>query len=186
MKKSEDRSSRKCINPWYKFLAIFCVAFVTLFMIFQVNSDRVHLDFLKKFTKDDSGEAVLIAASGVDSNSQVAPQLELSRNFLVVDESNGTYEYFSNDPVSFHKNAMHEFLIQRNIETVIAGTMEIDTYQMLSSSNIVVYTGVTGTVEDILKQYKKHKLVSYSSYFNRQQSKAVTTNSSTTSVRKEF
>ena len=176
MKKSKDRASKKCINPWFKFLAIFCVAALTLFMIFKMEPNQIKFNFrnvFKSFSNKDSDDNILIAASGADPKSSVAVQFETCRNFFVVNESTGKYECFSNNPASFNKNTLRNFISQRRIETVIAGTMEIDTYQLLNSSHIEVYTGVTGTIEDALKKYKKHELVSYSRYFNRQKNETV-------------
>ncbi len=176
MKNPKDRSSKRCLNPWFQFLAIFFVAALTLFMIFEVNSNQIKFNFrnvFKSFSKEDSDDNILIAASGVNPKSSVAVQFETCRNFFIVNESTGKYECFSNDPASFNKNTLRDFVSQREIETVIAGTMEIDTYQLLNSSHIEVYTGVTGTVEDALKKHKKHELVSYSRYFSRQQTKTV-------------
>ena len=186
MKKSKDRSSKRCINPWFQFLAIFCVAALTLFIIFEVNLNRINLNFFKSFFKEDSDDNILIAASGAYPNSSVAVQFETCRNFFVVNESTGKYECFSNNPASFDKNILRDFVSQREIETVIAGTMEIDTYQLLNSSHIEVYTGVTGTVEDALKKHKKHELVSYSRYFNMQKNETVNKTGNVKSSRRVY
>ncbi len=184
MKKSIDRLSKKCINPWFKFLAIFCVASLTLFMIFEVDSNKIKfnsrnvfksLNIFERFSKDDSDDYILIASTGADPKSSVAVKFETCRNFFVVNESTGKYESFSNDPASFNKNILMDFVRQREIETVITGTMEIDTYRLLNSSHIEVYTGVTGTVEDALIKHKKHEIVSYSRFFNRQRIETVNT-----------
>jgi len=194
MKKPKDRSSKRCINPWFQFLAIFCVAALTLFIIFAMNSNRIKFNFrhthitnvFKRLFKEDSDDNILIAASGADPKSSVAVQFETCQNFFVFNESTGKYECFSNDPASFDKNILRDFISQREIETVIAGTMEIDTYQLLNSSHIEVYTGVTGTVEDALKKYKKHKLVSYSRYFNRQKNETVNKTGNVKSSRRVY
>ena len=192
MNKSKDRSSKRCINPWLQFLAIFCVAALTLFMIFEVDSNQIKFNFrnvfnvFKFFSKEDSDDNILIAASGADPKSSVAVQFETCRNFFVFNESTGKYECFSNNPASFNKNTVRDFINQQKIETVITGTMEIDTYQLLNSSNVEVYTGVTGTVEDVLKKYKKHELVSYSRYFNRQKNETVNKTGNVKSSRRVY
>ena len=189
MKKPKDRSSKRCINPWFQFLAIFCVAALTLFMISEDNSNQVKFNFrnvFKRFSKEDSDDNILIAASGVNPKSSVAVQFETCQIFFVVNESTGKYECFSNNPASFNKNTLRDFISQQKIETVIAGTMEIDTYQLLNSSHIEVYTGVTGTVEDALKKHKKHELVSYSRYFNMQKNETVNKSGNVKSSRRVY
>ncbi len=185
MKKLEDRSSKKCINPWFQFLTIFCVAALTLFLIFEVNTNQVKFNFFKRFFKEESDDYILIAASGVDPNSSVAIQFETCQNFIVINESSDEFEYYSNNPSSYNINTLRYFVREKKVETVIAGTMEIGTYRMLNSSHIDVYTGVTGTVEDALKRYKKHKLVSFSRhYYDRRINTSVDSTGNSKSVRR--
>lgn len=162
MKKSKDRLSKKCLNPWYKFLAIFCVAAFTLFAIFEVDTKHMKINFTESSHDEESVDNILIAASGASPKSSVAVQFETCPNFIVVNESTSEYVSFSNNPDSYNINAIKGFIRTQNIEAVITGTMEIGTYQMLTSSHVEVYTGVTGTAEEALKKLKKHELVSFS------------------------
>lgn len=171
MKKSRNRASRKCVNAWFKFLAIFCVAGITLFTIFEVDSKSIKIntpdiDFFDGSHDEGSAEKILIAASGASLNNSVAVQFETCSSFIVVNESTGEYVFFSNSQDTYDINAMRSFIKKQNIEAVITGTMEINTYQMLSSSRVEVYTGVTGTAEKALKKLKKHELVSFSHYYS--------------------
>lgn len=171
MKKSKNRASRKCTNAWFKFLAIFFVAGFTLFAIFEVDSKNTkinipNINFSDSSHDEESAENILIAASGASLKNSVAVQFETCPSFIVVNESTGKYLFFSNSQATYDINAMRSFLRKQNIEAVIAGTMEINTYQMLSSSRVEVYTGVTGTAEEALKKLKKHELVSFSHYYS--------------------
>ena len=164
-----DRTLKKCMDPWYQYLIIFCVAAFFLTTIFVLHKSPIKnsfnkLYFIKGFFKDEeSRENLLVAATGNDPESSVAVQFETSRYFLVVRRSGGKYEYFSN--TQFEGNAMREFIRQQNIKAVIAGTMDIRTFQMLNSVQVDIFTGVTGRVEDAVKTYKKGRLVSYSRYY---------------------
>jgi len=174
MKKSKDRLSKKCLNPWYKFLAIFCVAAFTLFAIFEVNTNRMRINFTESSHDEESAENILIAASGASPKSSVAVQFETCPNFIVVNESTSEYVSFSNDPDSYNINAIKDFIRTQNIDAVITGTIEIGTYQMLTSSHVEVYTGVTGTAEEALKKLKKHELVSFSRrYYERNENNSL-------------
>ena len=169
----KDRASKKCLNPWFKFLAILCVAVFTLFAIFEMDRNHISLNIHKIsriFQEEESAEYILIAASGSNLESSVAVQFETSPAFLVVEESSRGYSSFSNNPASYDINAMRDFISEQRIEAVIAGTMEIGTYQMLNDSRVEVFTGVTGTVEEAFRKYRKHELVSFSRYYkNRRQ-----------------
>lgn len=185
MKKSKDRSSKKCFNPWFHFLSIFFVAAFTLFVIFEVDKDHIKFHFSKSFHKEESEDNILIAAAGDNPKSYVAVQFETSHNFIVVKESTGEYECFSNYPTYYNKNTVRDFIRQQKIETVIAGTMEIGTYRMLNSFHVEVFTGVTGTVEEALRKYKKHELVSFSRhYYNRQLNTSLNNTGNPKSVRR--
>ena len=173
MKKTRDYLSKKCINPWLKFLSIFCIAAVTLFIIFEVNTQRINGNYFNNILKEKADDSILVAATGVDMKSSVAVQFETCQNFIVVDESSGTYEYFSNNQSLNNVQTVRDFIRKKNIETVIAGTMEIGTYQMLHSSQVEVYTGVTGTVGDALKKNKKHELISFRRYYNRRRNTSI-------------
>ncbi len=184
MRKAKDRASKKCINPWYQFLAIFCVAALTMVIIFEVDTNRIKFDFLKRFNKKEFEDTILIATTGDNPKGSVAVQFETCRNFIVVRESDGRYECYSNNPAMYDLNTVLNFIRQQNIEAVIAGTMNINTYQMLNSSHVEVYTSVTGTVEEALKKYKKHELVSYSRYYyDKRQNASLKNTGNITSVR---
>jgi predicted Fe-Mo cluster-binding NifX family protein len=56
---------------------------------------------------------------------------------------------------------------------------------MLNSAQVEVYTGVTGTVEEALKKYKKHELVSFSRhYHSRRQNRSLNNTGNSNSIRK--
>lgn len=157
------------MDPWYQYLILFCVAAISLTTILVLNKNPMKmgfnkLNFIKGFFKEDkSKDNLLVAATGNDLKNSVAVQFETCRYFLVVRKSSRKYEYFSN--TQFEENAMREFIRQQNIKAVIAGTMDIGTFQMLNSARVDIFTGVTGRVEDAVKTYKKGRLVSYSRYY---------------------
>ena len=186
MKKAKNRSSKKCFNPWSNFLAIFCVAALISVAIFVVDKSHIKLNFIKSFFhKEDSADNILVAASGADPKSSVAVQFETCRYFLVVKESTDRYECFSNTTASYDINAVRDFIRLQDIEAVIAGTMDIGTYQMLNSAQVEVFTGVTDTVEEALKKYKKHELVSFSRHYHRRRQNASLNNTgNSNSIRK--
>jgi len=163
MKTPLDREQKHCLNAWYKFAAIFCVAAITVFAIFELEKN--HIQFHFKGSSDESAEYILIAASGPTLKSPVAVQLETCSDFLLVDESTNHFTSFKNTPESFNLTALKDFMDRQNIEAVITGTMEIGTFQLLTASNIEVYSGVTGTAGDAVKKHRKHELVTFSKYY---------------------
>ena len=184
MKKSKDRSSKKCLNPWLHFLLIFCVAAFTLFAIFEEDNIK-KLTSVKGFHEEESEDNILVASTGDNPKNSVAVQFETCQVFFIVNESTGEYQCFSNNPGSYNINKVRDFIRQYNIEAVIAGTMDIGTYQMLNSSHTAIFTGVTGTVEDALKKYKKQELVSFSQqYYNRRENTSLNNTGYSKSVKR--
>lgn len=150
-------------------MLIFSVAALTLVGIFLLDRNHVEIRmprFGNRSAEESQVDNVLIAAAGPTSLSSVAVQFETSPYFLVVPESGGQYEKFTNSSSRFNQNAMLEFVLQNNIEAVITGTIGISTFQALNANRIEVFTGVKGSVEDALKKYRKDKLVTYSWHYH--------------------
>jgi hypothetical protein len=129
----KDRASKRCLNPWFKFLAILCVAVFTLLAIFEMEKNHISLNIHRissLFQEEESAEYILVAATGADITSLVAAQFETSPVFLVVEEYSRGYSSFSNNPSSYDISAIRDFIRQQRVEAVIAGTMEIGTMEI--------------------------------------------------------
>lgn len=158
----KKRSDKSCMNAWFQYLAIFSICAITLFTLFELKVYKVKLS--EFFAAKPVRGSILIAASGRSPSSPVAVDFEASPVFILVTEHSGRYEYLMNTP-NYKLHTMQRFIQMRNIRTVIAGTMTIATFEMLGASQVDVYTGVTGTVQDALLRLEKKKLVSYSNYY---------------------
>lgn len=161
----KDRKTKKCISPWFKYLAILSIAVVTLLAIyeFKARSEDTFNNIDRALTignrENEYGDNVLIASSGVNLKSDVAVQFETCRTHIIVNPKTKKYISFANNPGSFDIKTAQKFISQNNVEAVITGTMNMDTYQMLNSLHVDIYTGVTGNVKNALKMYENHELI---------------------------
>ena len=163
MSQENNKKPEKCISPWYRYLGIVIVVVLTLFAIFEVESIDA-LDKIENFSKNNTRKNLsvgnlLIASSGSNINSDVAVQFEKCRNFIIVDPTTGEYKKYSNNWNSYNINQAKNYIMKNNVGAVITGTMNIDTYKILHATHVAIYTGVTGTVDNAVKMYKKNKLL---------------------------
>jgi len=185
MEKSPNRSSKKCLNPWLNFLAIFCVAALVLLTVFVLEKNHIEINLLKVLSKEDSKDSILISATGIKPTDSIAVQFETCPIFFIVDESAGNYECFSNKASAYSIQEIRSFIRHQNVGTVITGTMDLETYRIFNTAHVEVYTGVIGTVEDALKKYKRHKLVSISrDYYNKRRNASLLNTGKIKSVKK--
>lgn len=156
------RSSQECTNPWFTLLAIFLVSFLTISGIFAIKGHHKFRQFgISENIKNDS-ENVLIASTGKDLKFPISAQFETCKYFIIVNPSSGKYSNISNTANFYNKDRIGNFIVDNNITTVITGTMNINTYQILKSLHIDIYTGVTGTGVQVIKLYQEDKLVEFS------------------------
>lgn len=156
------RSSKKCINPWFGFLSIFIIASLTVFAMFAIKSKHMKFEYTI-MSEDDKNynENVLITSTGDRLKFPVAVQFETCKYYIVVNPSNGKYLSLSNDSKFYDKSQIGNLIRDNNVGAVITGTMNLDTYQVLESSHVDMYTGLSGTGEEALKKYKQNKLVRF-------------------------
>lgn len=130
-----------------------------MFAIKPGNLKFWHRDFAEN-VEENSGN-VLITSTGKDLTFPVAVQFETCQYFIVVNPSAGNYTSIPNT-ANFYKDKLGSFVSDNNITAVITGTMTLDTYQLLESLRVDLYTGVTGTGNQVVKLHRMDKLVEFS------------------------
>ena len=156
------RSSKKCINPWFGFLAIFVIASLTVFAMLEVKSRHVKLGYII-MSEDDKNhnKNVLVTLTGNRLKFPVAVQFETCGYYIVVNPTTGKYLSISNNSKFYNKGQIRNLIRDNNVGAVITGTMNLDTYKLLESSYVDIYTGVSGTGKEALKMYRENKLVKF-------------------------
>ncbi len=156
------KSSKKCMNPWFGFLAIFIIASFTLFAMFEIKSRHIKVKYIN-MPEDDKNynKNVLVTSTGNRLKSPVAMQFETCKYYIVVNPSTGKYSSVSNNLKINNNGQIKNLIIDNNVGAVITGTMNYGTYRILESSSVDIYTGLSGTGEEVLKMYKENKLVKF-------------------------
>jgi len=156
------RSSKKCINPWFGFLTIFIIACLTIFAMLEIKSKHMKFEY-KIMSEDDKNynKNVLITSTGNGLKFPVALQFETCKYYIVVNQPTGKYLSISNNSKFNDKVQIRNLIRDNNVGAVITGIMNLDTYKLLESSYVDIYTGVSGTGKEALKMYRGNKLVKF-------------------------
>jgi len=172
------KSLKKCTNPWFRFLVIFIIASLTIFAMFAIKSKHMKFEYIIMSDGDKNyNENVLITSTGNKLKFPVAVQFETCEYYIVVNPSTGKYLSLSNDSKFYDKSRVGNLIRDNNVGAVITGTMNLDTYQVLESSHVDIYTGLTGTGKEALKMYRENKLVKFTDSKGRIEKMSVSNNS---------
>jgi predicted Fe-Mo cluster-binding NifX family protein len=104
---------------------------------------------------------VAITSSGNDLNSQIDPRFGRCAYFLVVDPDDMSCETFSNDSAVLGGGAgiqSAQFLASKGVAAVITGNCGPNAVQALSSAEIDLFVGQTGTVKEAVERFRKGEL----------------------------
>jgi predicted Fe-Mo cluster-binding NifX family protein len=104
---------------------------------------------------------IAISATGTDLAAEVDPRFGRCSYFIIIDPQTMEYDAIEN------RNAMTgggagistaQRIANNGIEVVLTGNCGPNAYQTLSASGIQIITGVSGKVEDAVRQYKSGEL----------------------------
>ncbi len=105
---------------------------------------------------------IAIAASGKDLSSPVDPRFGRCPRFLIVDSETEEFEVLENTAGQATRGAgisAAQVIVNKKVGGVVAGNFGPNAVNVLSSSGIKIFGGVTGiTIKEALEQYKKGEL----------------------------
>ena len=106
---------------------------------------------------------IAITSQGKTMDSLIDPRLGRSRGFIIADEEGEEYEYVDNaQNLSAASGAgiqAAQNIINLGVEMVITGNCGPKAFSVLSTGNVKIYTGASGTVREALGQFKKGELI---------------------------
>lgn len=101
---------------------------------------------------------IVITAQGETIQSQVDPRFGRARGFIVTDENGNAPLYLANDQ-NLHaasgagiQAAQH--VIEENPDCIITGNVGPKAFRVLSSAQVKIFIGASGTVADALQQFR--------------------------------
>lgn len=99
---------------------------------------------------------VAISSSGTDQSAQVDPRFGRCQYFLIIDTESGKTEAVPNAAQSAGGGAgiqAAQTVADQNVETVLTGNVGPNAHRALQAADIMVLTGVSGTVADALQAF---------------------------------
>ena len=102
-----------------------------------------------------------VSSTGKSLNEQVDPRFGRCRYFLVIDIDTMNVEAISNESAMASGGAgiqAAQNMAKAGVEAVLTGNMGPNAFQTLSAAGVKIFTGVNGTVKEIVERYKKGEL----------------------------
>ncbi len=104
---------------------------------------------------------VAIASSGPGITNKVAKHFEASPYFIVYSPKDNIYKSIQNpnfNDITGRGIQTGQYMVDLEVDNVIAGSLSTNAYATLRSFNINVFSGVRGSVSDILTMYKNNQI----------------------------
>ncbi|MGB9735494.1 MAG: NifB/NifX family molybdenum-iron cluster-binding protein [bacterium] len=110
--------------------------------------------------KDDTS-LVCITASGPDLDADVDPRFGRAPYFILVNPDTLEFVALENANADAEGGAgtqAGQFIISNNVKALLTGSVGPNAYETLNAAGVKIYTGITGTVKQVIKDYKAGKL----------------------------
>ena len=104
---------------------------------------------------------LVITTTGKDLEALVDPRFGRCEYFIFVDVDNMDFEVLANESAMATGGAgiqAAQTVVEKNIDAVITGHLGPNAYQILTASNIKLFTGASGTVRNSVEKYQKGEL----------------------------
>ncbi len=103
---------------------------------------------------------ICITSEGKTLDAKVDPRFGRCQNFIFFDTDTGNFEACENANTQFQGGAgiqSGQFVLSKGVKAVLTGNVGPNAHQVLSAAGISVFTGVSGTVEEAVQNYKNGK-----------------------------
>lgn len=102
-----------------------------------------------------------ISSKGEDLDAQVDSRFGRCRYFVIVDPDTMSFEAVENDSIMASGGAgiqAAQKVAKAGVDIVITGNIGPNAFQTLSAAGIMVFTGVDGTIKEVVEKYKNGEL----------------------------
>jgi len=100
---------------------------------------------------------VAFSSTGRDLNALLDPRFGRCDFFVIVDVETDDVEVFENEAKNASGGAgiqAAQFVANRGVDAVVSGNFGPNAFQTLQADGIEVISGISGTVEEVLKKFK--------------------------------
>ena len=104
---------------------------------------------------------VCITSEGNNLDSRVDARFGRCQYFIIVDTDTSAFEAIQNPNIESMGGAgvqSGQLVAEKKVKAVLTGNVGPNAFQTLQASGVDVITGISGTVNDALKKYKKGEL----------------------------
>jgi len=104
---------------------------------------------------------IAISSTGYDLDAEVDQRFGRCRYFIIVDPDNMKFETVDNSGAQVGGGAgiaTAQMITGKGVEAVLTGNCGPNAFQVLSAAGIKVITGVSGKVQDTVRDYKAGSL----------------------------
>lgn len=104
---------------------------------------------------------IAITADGPSKEASVDPRFGRCKYFIFADSETDDFESEENNSMSAGHGAgisTSQAIVAKGVDVVLTGNCGPNAYQVLDAAGIKVITGVSGKVEDAIKDFKSGKL----------------------------
>jgi predicted Fe-Mo cluster-binding NifX family protein len=104
---------------------------------------------------------VAVSAQGKDMNAPIDPRMGRAQQFLIIDMESMAYEVLDNPNVGAMGGAgiqTAQLLASNGVQAVITGNCGPNAFTTLHTAGIQIYIGASGTIQQVLEQYKNGQL----------------------------
>ena len=101
---------------------------------------------------------VAVSSNGKDLQSMVDPHFGRCAFFIIVDTDNMSFETFNNENMALSGGAGIQaagFISSKGVDAVLTGNCGPNAMKTFSAAGVKVFTGMTGTVAEVVENYKK-------------------------------
>jgi predicted Fe-Mo cluster-binding NifX family protein len=105
---------------------------------------------------------ICISSSGTDLDSNVDARFGRCPYFIIYDMDNDKFEFLENES----RNAMGgagiqaaQFVVNTGASAIISGAIGPNSFKVFNAANTNIYSGVTGTIREVINKLKNGKLV---------------------------
>ena len=104
---------------------------------------------------------ICVSASNEHLESLIDPRFGRCAYFIIVDSDTMNFEALPNTSISAAHGAgisAAQAVANKDVKVIITGNIGPNAYQVLSSTGIKIFTGITGTVKEAIEKYKSGQL----------------------------
>lgn len=104
---------------------------------------------------------ICVTSQGTDLDAQVDPRFGRCAYFLIIDPDTMKFESIANPNITGVGGVgiqSGQFMTEKDVSAVLTGNVGPNAFQTLTAAGITIYTGNSGTIKNVLTQFKEKKL----------------------------